>query len=366
MIISRAFYRETTQTLLAILVVLTFIFLLFGLSWLLGRAVRGKIADEVVLTLLGWQTVKRFDLLVPLAFYLGVLLTFSRWYRDSEMAVLAACGIGLPQLLRPVLVLAAFVAVLAGWFAMVVTPQASRAIADATASAGVRLSISGLVPGAFTASEEEKRVVYIRDVAPVTGNLVDPFILKREDEAEDVIVAESGYEETDRRTGEKFLVLLRGKAYTGAPGQADFGIVDFEKYRLRLDETPAAPAAKLRSFEMSVTELRQSRTPSARAEWHGRLAKPVAVIVVALFAVALAYTDARRGRMGNLFVAVLVYLTYSNMLNLGQSLIKKGKIGDVVGLWWVHALFLAIACYLLWRRSTNRPLLAWPTGAHVK
>ena len=358
MIISRAFYREAVQTLLAILIVLTFIFLLFGLSWLLGRAVRGKIADEIVLALLGWQTIKRLDLLLPLAFYLGVLLTFSRWYRDSEMVVLAACGIGLPQLLRPVLILALATATVVAWLALVVTPQASRAIADATASAGVRLGIGGLVPGAFTISEGDKRVIYVRDLEASSGNVLDPFILRRKDTSEDVIVATSGYEDTNPDTGEKFLVLLNGKAYSGTTGQADFSIVDFGKYHIRLNEPPAAQGAKLRSFEMTTSELRRSPSPGAFAEWHGRLAKPVSVLVVALFAVALAYTDARRGRMANLFAAVLVYLTYSNLLNLGQSLIKKGKIGDVIGLWWVHALFLAVACYLLWRRSTNRPLLA--------
>jgi len=357
MIISRAFYRESLQTLFAILIVLAFIFLLFGLSWLLGRAVQGKIADTVVLKLLGWQMIARLDLLLPLSFYLGILLTFSRWYRDSEMTVLAACGIGLPQLLRPVLVLATVIAVVAGGLAMFITPKAWRAVAEETNTAGVQLSISGLVPGAFSVSQEDKRVIYIRDFAPDSGDLVDPFILKRKTEGQDVIVARSGYEEANEASGEKFLVLLRGKAYAGVAGQADFRIVDFEKYRLRLEDKPAVPAAKLRSDQLSMIELVPLRTPSARAEWHARIGKPIVVFVVALFAVALSYTDARRGRMANLFAAVLVYLTYSNMLNLGQSLIKKGKVGDWVGLWWVHVLFLAIACYLLWRRSTNQPLL---------
>jgi len=360
MIISRAFYRESLQTLFAILIVLAFIFLLFGLSWLLGRAVRGKIADDVVLTLLGWQMVARIDLLLPLSFYLGVLLTFSRWYRDSEMAVLAACGVGLPQLLRPVLVLAGAVAVIAGWLAMSITPQAWRAVAEAANTAGVQLSISGLVPGAFTISQEDRRVIYIRDVAPGSGNPVDPFILKRKDDGQDVIVAHSGYEEANEASGEKFLVLLNGKAYSGMPGRADFSIVDFEKYRLRLEDKPAVAPAKLRADQLSMSELSKLRTPAARAEWHLRIGKPIMVFVVALFAVALAYTDARRGRMANLFAAVLVYLTYNNTINLGVSLIKKGKVSDTLGLWWVHAIFLTVALYLLWRRSINQPLLVLP------
>ena len=107
MIIHRALRRETIRTAVAIVTVLIALFVFVTFSTLLGRAARGDYADTAVLTLLGLQVLKRLDLLIPFSLYLGLLLTLGRWYRDNEMTVLAACGVGLPQLVRPLLVLAA-------------------------------------------------------------------------------------------------------------------------------------------------------------------------------------------------------------------------------------------------------------------
>ena len=63
----------------------------------------------------------------------------------------------------------------------------------------------------------------------------------------------------------------------------------------------------------------------------------------------------RRGRLSNLFAAILVYLIYSNLLGLGQTLLKKDQISPLVGLWWLHVGMVLVAIYLLrQRRATGR------------
>jgi lipopolysaccharide export system permease protein len=61
-----------------------------------------------------------------------------------------------------------------------------------------------------------------------------------------------------------------------------------------------------------------------------------------------------------MFIAILVYFVYSNMLALGQTLIKKGHVPGFTGLWWVHVVMLVIALYLLRQRTANQPLFALP------
>src|SRR3989344_1784721 len=52
---------------------------MMNLTLLLGRAVRGGTSENVLYILLGYQMLGKIDVLLPLAFYLGVLLTLSRW-----------------------------------------------------------------------------------------------------------------------------------------------------------------------------------------------------------------------------------------------------------------------------------------------
>ena len=354
-IIYRAFRREAIQTTIGIIAALAVVLVLFGLTATLGRTVQGDYAQSVVLQLIGWQTLRRVDLLLPLGFYLGILLTFSRWYRDSEMTVLAACGIGLAQILRPVVWLAIAVGALVTAVAFFVTPYAARAIEQVKAEGNQRPELAGIAPGAFTESTAGGRVLYAERVGD-DGGMERVFLSNSSNGRLRVILAQSGQSIVDEKTGQRRVALRDGWVYEGTPGQADYRVARFDRYTVWLDQKPIVPPeATIEGLPMGV--LLATPGEDAAAEWHWRLSKPVQVFILALFGLVLAHTDARRGRLANLFAAILVYFTYSNLLGLGQTLIKKGEVPKGVGLWWVHALMFAIAVYLFYRRSRNRSLL---------
>ena len=55
-------------------------------------------------------------------------------------------------------------------------------------------------------------------------------------------------------------------------------------------------------------------------------------------------------------MAVLIYLTYSNLLNVVQSWIEQGKLSFGVGLVGLHILVAVIVAFIFWLRVRNRPL----------
>jgi lipopolysaccharide export system permease protein len=363
-IIHRAFYREATGVSLAITLVLLAVFIFITLTILLGRAAAGENADAV-LHLLGYQVLRRLDLLLPLALYLGILLTLSRWYRDSEMTVLAACGVGLPQMMRPVLILALIFATAVGAAALYLSPLANRQIEKIKDQSTRRPAVTGIAPGVFTEFPGRGLIVYTQRIEPDTGALERVFISRFQDRNKGVVSAKSGLPVTDPKTGDKFLVLRDGVLYQGAPGRTDYRILEFETYSVLL-APKKLNEPDLGIDSISTPELWSRSDRYANSEWHWRLSKPIITFVLAAFAVAFAFTDARRGRMSNLFVAILVYFIYSNVLALGQTFLKRGQVPDPLGLWWVHLLFAAFATYLLVRRIQNRPLWRLPrlVGMH--
>lgn len=355
MIIRRAFYRESAQSTLGIVAILVVVFVLFGMTAVLGRTVQGEYAQSIVVRLLAWQTVRRVDLLLPLGFYLGVLLTFSRWYRDSEMTVLAACGIGLPQLLRPVLTLAVLVSLLVAGAAFYLTPLSARAIEFVKAEGGQRPELAGITPGAFTDMAAGGRILYAEEVSP-DGRMEQVFLNNPQKDRPRVVLAAEAHPFVDARTGDRFVALTSGWAYEGVPGQADYRVVHFDTYSVRIEQKPfVAPPTGIEGTPTAV--LFRARDRDASAEWHWRLSKPMLVLVLALYAMVLSYTDARRGRLANLFAAILVYFIYSNVLGFGETMIKKGEVPGVIGLWWVHAVMASVAIFLLYQRARNRPLV---------
>jgi lipopolysaccharide export system permease protein len=76
-----------------------------------------------------------------------------------------------------------------------------------------------------------------------------------------------------------------------------------------------------------------------------------------LIAIPLAYVNPRLGNYTAMFYAVLIYLIYSNLLNLTQNFVSQGKIPVVLAAWPIHALAFTIA-FLLIRNRIN-PSLKW-------
>ena len=345
------------MTTLGIAVVLLIVMTMMNLTWLLARAVRGGAPESVLYLLLGYQMLGRIDVLLPLAFYLGVLLTLSRWYRDSEMTVLAACGVGLMHFLRPLMLLGLALGLVAMTSSFYTTPFALRQIEKIKTESLQRTEPDQLAPGVFTEAPGTGRIFYAEKIRE-GGGLEGVFVSSLEKGQRGVLVAKSGHPFTDARTGDRFVALKEGALYEGEPGASNYRIVEFGVYNLRIEPKmvgePTVPMGGLPNLAL----LGQLGNPEANAELHWRLGKAIALFVLALFAMVFAYTDLRRGRMSNLFVAIVVYFVYSNLLGIGETMLQRGSVPSALGLWWVHGGMMLVAAYLLWRRSRNQPLFS--------
>src|SRR5947208_169249 len=87
MIFRRSLVRELTATTIGLFLVLLAILFTNLVLRILARAAGGAVAPEGVLPLLGFATLFYLNILLSVALFLTVLLTLSRWYRDSEMIV---------------------------------------------------------------------------------------------------------------------------------------------------------------------------------------------------------------------------------------------------------------------------------------
>jgi lipopolysaccharide export system permease protein len=307
------------------------------------------------LTLLGLELVRRLEILIPLATYIGILLTLARWYRDNEMTVLAACGMGLASISRPVMQLALGAAAVVALFSLYFSPLVTAKIEQTKKASLNRPGLSVAAPGVFTDLRGSGRILYVERIG-AGGVLEKIFVNDHKTATQNVLAAQSGYQRVDSDTGERFLVLKNGSIYEGIPGEPDYQVVEFETYTLRLQAPRALPPPT--EIESRPTRaLLESTNPRDSSELHWRLAKPLSVLVLAVFALVLAHTDARRGRIGNLLAAILVYYTYANLLGVGETLLKSGRVPPGAGLWWVHLSMGTIGVYLLVRRTQNKPLL---------
>ena len=126
--LGRALFRESALTTIFIAGVLLFMIIFAGLTEALGQAALGKQTGELALQIFGLEIIRTTDTLLPLSLFLGVLLTMSRWYRDSEVTALEACGLSLFNLWLALLVLASVFAVVVSFLSFYFSPMAARLV----------------------------------------------------------------------------------------------------------------------------------------------------------------------------------------------------------------------------------------------
>jgi lipopolysaccharide export system permease protein len=373
LIIDRALMREALQTSTAVTLVFVSLFVVVSLVNVLSQAAMGEVPARIVFMLLGLQTVKMVGFMLPLALFVGILLTLGRWYRESEMTVLAACGIDLMHFVRPTLVLASGFALVAALFSFYLAPLSSSLISKLKNDPGGRYEAGGIMPGVFNDVGNGRGTYYVEHIDKGQASLNNIFVSTEQSGKEGVLVARSGRQYTDKETGDQYLMLQDGTRYEGSPGQADYSIFQFERYALRIEppqardplirfETLTTP--QILGMESEVNARGEATIPHWRrglaAEWHWRLSKPAQLFLLALLALAFSYNHPRQGRYGGLFVAILMYFVYTNLLTFSDAMLKQGRIPLALGMWWVHGVFLVLSVYLLVRRSNNLPLIPLP------
>lgn len=358
MIINRAYIREVAQSGAAVTIMIAGIFVVVRLVRFLSKAAAGEIPVDSIFLLLALKVVTFIDLILPLTLYAAILIVINRWIRDNEYTVLQACGFGLYQLLKPTLALVLAVGAVVSAFSFYLTPRAMSYSNRIMEEAKNQTSISGVVPGVFS-DRQGHGVYYVENISPDGKTLENVFVYGKTPTKEDVVVAKDGYQYVDQQTGDRFLVLRNGTRYEGVPGQADYTVLNFQTYALRV-KTKVEFKATTSVKSMPTAQLLHTKGSRAVAEWQWRLSKPLSVPILALLALSFTYLTVRKGQFLRMVMAFGMYFLYANLLGYAHALVQRGKISPELGLWWVHVVFIIVATYLFIQRARNRPVFALP------
>ena len=189
--LDRYLFREFTRSFLATLIILLMVSVGGVMADLLGDVADGKVPARLLLSQLGLQFLNYMPYIIPLALMLGLLLAFSRLYRDSEMAVLTAAGIGPRRLLRPLMMLVVPVVIVVAACSLWLGPWALRTAHQMLDHANRSLVVSGLDAGKFTVLSSGA-VVYVSALSPDGTGLSKVFMHRSKDGRIDVVTAKAG------------------------------------------------------------------------------------------------------------------------------------------------------------------------------
>ena len=359
MIFEQALRRELSMTTGAVFLVLVTIMITTLVIRILGFAASGSVNPEDALVLIALATLGYFAVLLTVSLFIAVLIVLVRWYKDSEMIVWFASGLSITNLIGPILRFAIPLILIIALLAAFVWPWANRESSVISQRFQQRDDLSMVAAGQFKESAKAERVFFIEDLDVDKGEVKNIFVADTRNQKLSVAVAATGYIE-NAPNGDKSVVLLKGRRYEGQPTQANFRILEFDEYETKiLSKEVSKPPPRDR--EKNVIELIQESDSNIRRANFGellwRIGLPIMALGLVLIAIPLAYVNPRLGNYTAMFYAVLIYLMYSNLLNLSQNYVSQGRIDFFIGLWPIHLIAFGLAFVLI--RNRINPSVKW-------
>lgn len=347
MIKLRYFAKEVFSAMAAVTVILLLIFLSNQFVRYLGYAAAGAIPGIFVFKLMMLEVGNLIGLLLPMGFFLGVLLAYGRICADSEMTVLSACGMSRLQLLKITLIMAIVVALIDGGFMLWLGPKIAadrdRIIVEARGSSIVET----IIPNRFQSMRGGQQVFYVGSINN-NRDAAENVFMARFDGSWKIATAERATVATDPQQQSNWVILENGQAYQGKPGQRDFRIIKFGKLEQRLPPPKKAIAPRERGLPTSTLWPIDNKNRLYAAELQWRIAMPLSVLLLAFLAVPLSQVRPRQGKYAKFLPAIVFYVFYANMLFVTRDWIRSGAISSTIGLWWLHGsvFMLALIYYL--------------------
>lgn len=355
MIFQRALRRELVSTAGAVFTTLFTITITVMLIKILGQAAGGKVASQDVIALIGFAALRYLPIILILTSFISVLVVVTRSYQDSEMVVWFASGLSLSRWIKPVMSFGLPVIAVVVALSFFVTPWANRQSAEFRERFQKREDIAKVSPGRFQESSSADRIFFVEAVSGDATKVQNVFVNTVKDGRNTIVVAKEGAIALDER-GDKFLVMDQGRRYDGMGNQADFRVMEFERYGVLVARQSQALVGDQSARSLSTPELLANMNNFNAGELLWRISLPVMGLLLMLLAIPLSFANPRGGRSANLLIALLLFIIYSNMVSVFQASVVQKRLAFEAA-WWPLHLVAAILIVLLfsWRLFVNSP-----------
>ena len=363
MLFKSSLTRELFFTALSTILILSGIVVAQRAVYIFRLAAKGIIPNDTVDTILVFNLLKHLPLLLSLTIFLAILLTLSRWYRDSEMIVWFSAGLSLHNLLKPILIFSLPIIILIASLSLYISPWAVQKSEEFKNGLKNRDELATIAPGSFKESKSNNRIFYVEGFSDLGSSVNNIFVQMKQNGKLGVIVSNKG-ERVINNKGENYIVMKDGKRYEGQVDSNEFSTTKFSEYGILVEKdvpkliAVGASAGVLEAkstMELLLTQNKDTRNPYI-AELMWRISLPISAAMLILLSISLSFINPRTGRSMNIMIALLLFVIYNNLMGVSHSLVSTGVISIWFGYWPIHLVIGLLGVYLLYRRSLHLPL----------
>lgn len=330
----------------------------------------------VLLQMLAFLVPHYMALALPVAFFLGVLLAFSRLHQGHELDAMGAVGIGLPRLMKPVILLGVALALLSAFNFAVGQPY-TRYIYRALVH-NVEKTAANVYLKERTFMEVEGVTFMAERIWRSSREFARIFIYQETGKGEAIATTAARGSLYVAPAGETSTLLLRdgvrqetrlnasppredGHAESDGFGTGQAGALQFDQLQVPIDlvgQEGFRPRGE-DERELTLVELWRYRhapppdttTLQMLADFHNRIVRSLSVLLLPFLAVPFALGPRRARQSYGIAVGLLVLVLYNQVLNIGEAWASVGFVSPLLGQWLPFAVLTLLSGVAFYRSA---------------
>lgn len=345
---------QLLRPVVGVFFVVLVIVLAFYFSRYLADAVVERLSLQAVAQLATLKVSLFFDVLIPGAMFLGIIVGLGRLQGGYEITAMAAAGVGRRSVVRAVLVIALAGLVLVGLLTHVFRPWAYEHLYRMESEMAARIDLDRVEPGRFEIGDEQWMIFAERRDGDA---LVNVLVHQRLPTYRNLLRAER-LEQRARADGTIALDFLGNVRFYRLEQGGDADLVNRSAtLTVILDPPPPVERNRIRRA-LSFNRLTNAAGALEWGELQWRTLMPLSVVVLAFTALALARINPRKGQASKLVAASVVVALYFSVLGTLADRVDSEAIAIWPGLFWLPLVMTPVLAIRLWYqwRGPGAPL----------
>ncbi len=365
--IHRYVAKEVMTPFLLALFILTFVLLMFQILKITQMVVTYGVDLLDVAKALAYILPPFLVFTIPMAFLLGVILAIGRLSSESELVAMKASGIGLHQLLPPVMIIAVVASLASAFLSLKADPWGKQRFKTMLLEVGRKNATLGLKEKVFN-DQFKDFMIFVDEIEPKTQALKGIFISDETNpELPNIIIADEGRLLPVEDEMKLIILLNSGAIHRTLSDTTSYEYASFKQYEFVLDFGKMLADSDM---EKSYLEMSQSELSShikelksgdddyemrrAWVEYHRRLSFPCACLIFGILGLALGVVPPRSGRGQGFTFALGAICVYYLLFRVGENFGWKNVLHPALAMWMPNIIFAFFALYLLRNKSTER------------
>jgi len=327
-ILSKSLNMEVFRSSIGVLLIF---FLLVVGSRIVGyfeQAAEGNIDPGIILSVITLRFPDFITLLIPLSFFLGLLITIGRLNSEGEIHGYFSAGLSKFNLIKFLLPQAFIYFFITLVLSLYIAPYTKNLSKDLLVIDSFEEQIDAIQSDEIV-SLDDGGFLYVQTA---DEGLIKGVKLFQVDEDNSFIVISDELLTTEKdKTIE--LNLKNGSFYGGLFSESSKIISNFNNFNFEIDKNMS------QSNDLSLTKLFDYSSASDQATFQWNISIPMTILILLLYGIYISSSKPREGKFSFMLPGMLIYVSYLSLLILGREFISDNP-GSIFNLWFIHGLFI--------------------------